>query len=234
MIKAYLIIFLSLALFLFNCGGEKSPVNQKHGSKNKDDITIYVVRHAQAYKNINPLPDLPPEKLDSLTPEGEKQAESLGNYLKDKSIKMLYSSPTGRTEQTAEIIKSALQLTNQVILDKSFASLKKGQTPEGETVTWSWRVAQWKNGEDPRPKDGESLADGQKRAIDKLEQIAQNGSVTSIIIVTHGDICSAILAFANGNTITSAHEENGVDTGSVSEIIISDGKWKTLTTNLMK
>lgn len=111
--------------------------------------------------------------------------------------------------------------------------MKKGQTPEGEPVTWSWRVAQWKNGQDSRPKDGESFEDGQKRAVKKLVQLAENKPAMAIVVVTHGDICSAVLAYANSSTITSAYKENRVDTGSLNEIIILDGEWKLLRMNLM-
>ncbi len=233
MLKTYIILLVLITSSIINCGGEKSPANQTRTSESKNVFRIYLVRHAQAYKNITPRPDMSPERLDSLTPEGEKQAAVLGDFLKDKSIGIIYSSPTGRTKQTAEGISRVIKISKSVVLDKSFASLRNGKTPEGEPVTWSWRVEQWKKGHDPRPNGGESLEDGQKRVVENLKQRAKEASDQAIVVVTHGDICSAILAYANSSTITSAYDVNRVDTGSVSEIIISEGEWKSLSMNLL-
>ena len=49
-------------------------------------LRVFVVRHAEAFKNLAESVDLPPEKLDSLTPKGIVQARALGVFLKEKSI----------------------------------------------------------------------------------------------------------------------------------------------------
>jgi len=36
--------------------------------------TVFIVRHAEAYKNVSHPPDMPKEKVDSLTPRGIEQA----------------------------------------------------------------------------------------------------------------------------------------------------------------
>jgi probable phosphoglycerate mutase len=227
----HFLIITSLISLMISCGGDKSPSHQDQNLEGEDFFTIYLVRHAQAYKNISPLPNLPPEKLDSLTPEGEKQADALGNYLIGRSITKIYTSPTGRTKQTAERISTILGKRNLVAADTSFVSLKKGKTTEGKKITWSWRVEQWDKGMDPRPIGGESMADGQKRAVNKLRQLHRQIPDSTIIVVTHGDIAAALLAYANGSAITSAYKQNAVETGSLSEIVVSGGKWKSIRSN---
>ena len=66
--------------------------------------TIYLVRHAEAEVNLNPLT---PSESDVLTENGLKQAQLVATRLKDFPIETIYTSKISRALRTAEVIGSA-------------------------------------------------------------------------------------------------------------------------------
>ena len=191
-------------------------------------LRIYIVRHGQAYRNVPHPGDTPEQKLDSLTPKGLAQAATAGKFLKAKGVVAVIASPTGRTRQTAEAITEALGLQEGYSQDAAFASLKAGKTPDGEPVSWAWRQEQWKAGYDPRPAGGESLADGTTRAVNAIAQLAKRYPGGTVAIVTHGEICAALLGRAEDTPMCERYELHDVPTGSVSEIVITNVGWYLL------
>jgi broad specificity phosphatase PhoE len=222
------VIFLAVCLLLGGCGQKVIHDRKNLVIEGNVILRVHIVRHAEAYKNVPHLPSTPKEKLDSLTPKGLMQAASIGKFLRDKGVVVVITSPTGRTRQTADAIGKALGLDKRYFEDKAFASLRKGKTPNGKPVSWSWRKKQWKAGHDPRPEGGESLADGAARAIGAINQLAKQYPGEAVTIVSHGDICAALLGQAESTSISKRHELHDVATGSVSEIIITDSGWYLL------
>ncbi len=221
-------IFLAVCLLLGGCGPKGIHDRKNRVVEGSVLLRVFIVRHAEAYKNVPHLPSTPEEKLDSLTPKGLMQAASIGTFLRDKGVVAVITSPTGRTRQTADAIGKALGLDKHYFEDKAFASLKKGKTPDGKPASWSWRRKQWKAGHDPRPEGGESLADGAARAIGAMNQLAKRYPGKAVAIVSHGDICAAVLGHAESTPISKRHAIHDVPTGSVSEIIITDSGWYLL------
>jgi broad specificity phosphatase PhoE len=158
------------------------------------DVTppqLCVVRHAEAYRNLNPPPpDLTAEQLDTLTPNGEDQARRLASVLPEP-VGLLWSSPTKRTRQTAELSG----------LDKSVALVPELRLLEGD-VSWDERVRHWQSDKDPRPDGGESLADGHARVLTLLERLrAELPEAHHAVVVTHGDIASLIIGELQGTSL---------------------------------
>jgi len=81
---------------------------------------------------------------------------------------------------------------------------------------------------DPRPDGGESLADGSARAVGAINQLTKKYIGKAVTIVTHGDMCAALLGQAENTPVSKRHELHDVATGSVSEIIITDSGWYLL------
>jgi probable phosphoglycerate mutase len=212
-------------LLLSGCGREAGRERTPPAVQGNALLRVYVVRHGQAYKNVPHPADTPAEKLDSLTPRGLAQAASAGKYLAKKGVVAVVASPTGRTRQTADAIGQAVGLAQHYSTDKAFASVTQGRTPDGEPVTWSWRQKQWAAGRDPRPAGGESLADGVARAVEAIERLEGKYPGGAVAIVSHGDICAALLGRAESTPITERYEKHQVPTGSVSEIVITDAGW---------
>src|SRR6266700_7514412 len=99
--------------------------------------TIYLIRHGEV-KNPDNIIYARLPKFD-LSANGKKQAEQAAEFLKDKHIEAIYSSPLERAKQTAEIIQKELDLPEIYFSDqilevrtsyegKKFSSLDKLQS----------------------------------------------------------------------------------------------------------
>lgn len=218
-------LFLLLAVTL-GCSGPEADHDWKgRPVPGKVILRAYVVRHAEAYKNTSHPPDMPDEQLDSLTPKGHGQAVALGELLEDKGVAAVIVSPTGRTRETGDAIGAVLGLDEHCVVDESFAPLSGGETAAGGPVSWAWRVEQWKTGRDPRPDGGESLTDGATRAAAAIEKLAREYPGKAVAIVTHGDICAALLGKAADTPIPERYEWHDVPGGSAGEILITEFGW---------
>ena len=199
-----LILSLFTAFTTAACGGSQAPRPTTDGAA-ATVAQLCVVRHAEAYKNLNPLPaSLSPEELDSLTEHGESQAIALRADL-PANVGAVWSSPTNRTQQTAGL----LGLDLEVVVDGDLRSLH-GSMP------WDDRVAAWAAGDDPRPDDGENLADGAERARDlvqRLRDAVQPGA--SAVVVTHGDISTVIVGELRGTPLLDRPTVDAVATGEM-------------------
>lgn len=204
-----------------------APVSGPQTRGGPDVFTLFVVRHAEAYQNLPFDSDMPREKQDSLTPDGVAEAKKAGEYLKDRHIASVVASPTGRTRQTARIISEGVGLGGVLYENPAFKSMEKGKTPDGKTVTWSWREEQWKAGYDPRPQGGESLQDATARAVRGVETLVKKHPGKAVVVVTHSDICAGLAGHAKSTPYHERYEKHGVDLGGAIEIKIEpQGVWK--------
>ena len=172
---------------------------------NEAHATICVVRHAEAFKNLDPRPEMSAEQLDSLTPAGEAQALALVDVLpRIDASTWVASSPTGRTQATAALLAPDAE----IIVDVRLRSL------DG-TMSWDDRVAAWSAGQDPRPADGESLADGQARVLALLDDVRAETSGDGVaVIVTHGDIAALVLGELRGTALLRRPTTDTLSTGT--------------------
>lgn len=69
------------------------------------------------------------------------------------------------------------------------------------------------------------MSDGEIRARGALEKLVERFAGKAIAIVSHGDICAALLGFARNSPISNRYAAHQVPTGSVSEFIITDAGW---------
>src|SRR5262245_11701842 len=69
---------------------------------------VYLVRHGQAFSNLDPEPDLPPDQLDRLTPLGHEQAAETGRALASRKPVLILTSPVRRARETADEIRQAV------------------------------------------------------------------------------------------------------------------------------
>jgi probable phosphoglycerate mutase len=220
----YVFIVL-LVIFASGCQSNDIPVDTNPVVRGNVLLKVYLVRHAESKKNVVHLPGTPEEQLDTLTTKGREQAAAIGNFLKDKNIVAIQSSPTGRTRETAQAMSEILGLSEGFGVEEAFSSLRGGKGPDGNPVSWAWREKQWALGKDPRPEGGESLSDGEIRARGALEMLAEKFAGKAVAIVSHGDMCAALLGFAQNTSIPNRYATHQVPTGSVSEFILTDTRW---------
>ena len=181
-------------------------------------LRVYVVRHAQAWKNVPPSARphaMSDDELDALTPAGLARATALGHELAGKGIAAVYTSPARRAQQTAQAIATALGL-GPPIVDEALRTLDTGR--DAEAGSGMARTKSWKAGRDPRPAGGESLADGNARATAALKAIAAQRPGEAIAVVTHGEIASSLITRGAGQDLLANYFENFPEEGTAHEI----------------
>lgn len=144
-------------------------------------MKLLIVRHGQTESNVEHIWQGQTDGV--LTALGELQAIKTGEYLKDKKINFVYSSPLGRAKKTCELICNELNLgfkENVLLMEVYLGSL------EGSKVVVDW---------DNPPKDVELFPDLMKRAKSFLEFILKNhSSEDNVLIVSHGGLIQALLS----------------------------------------
>ena len=159
-------------------------------------VRVYLVRHGQAFSNLTPLPDLPPDQLDRLTPLGHEQARKAGVALKDRGIAWIVTSPKGRASETADEIAAVLGIPVRV--DPRLRSLEIGKGEDGKSLKWDQRLAVWKAGRDPEPKAGESLQQLGNRVLEAIASARQDLAGKSVVFVSHGEVMQNLVGILQG------------------------------------
>ena len=183
-------------------------------------LRVFVVRHAQAWKNVpsqqRPRP-MSADELDALTPKGLARAEALGKELAGRDVVAVYASPARRAQQTAAAIAQSLGL-GAPIVSESFRTLDSGS--DERLASGSARMKNWTAGRDPRPEGGESLADGYARAASAVAELATKHAGHAVVVVTHGEIASSLLTKAAGQELLTGYFQHFPDEGSIHPLVI--------------
>lgn len=140
---------------------------------------LILLRHGQTTANAQAL--LQGHMNLPLDPEGERQAQRSGEYLRAAfPDALVISSPLTRAHQTA------LAVSNDVVIDERFIELDYGQW-DGIALTdvdaQSW--ADWRADPGFRPPGGETLVELDARVRPALEDIAERAQHGHVIVVSH-------------------------------------------------
>jgi len=190
------------------------------GASPAPTLRVFVVRHAQAWKNVpsmlRPRP-MSADELDALTPKGLERAEALGKELAGRDVVAVYASPARRAQQTAAAIAQSLGLRAPIV-SESFRTLDSGS--DERLASGSVRMKNWTAGRDPRPEGGESLADGYARAASAVAELATRHAGHAVVVVTHGEIASSLLTKAAGQELLTGYFQHFPDEGSIHPLVI--------------
>ncbi|MCX8117394.1 MAG: histidine phosphatase family protein [Desulfobacterota bacterium] len=156
--------------------------------------SIYLVRHGQTAWNREEIfrgrTDVP------LDETGLKQAELAGQYLSQRKVDAIYSSPLQRAIQTAEKIARFHGLEVHPLkglIDMSFGSWEGHAHQEiKETDPETYR--RWR--EEPhlaRLPGGETLDQVRERAMAALEEVIQRHPGESLVLVSHRVVNKVLL-----------------------------------------
>src|SRR5512145_97925 len=77
-------------------------------------LRVYVVRHGQAFTNLTPPPEMTPEQLDRLTELGHAQSRASADALRGRAVSLIVTSPRGRTQDTATVLRAILEVPVRV------------------------------------------------------------------------------------------------------------------------
>ncbi len=156
-------------------------------------MKIYVIRHGETQWNKEEV--FRGRKDILLNETGQKQAEMVGLYLRDKGITRIVSSPLGRAVQTAE----AISRTTGVPIERmeEFTDINfgiwEGLTLQKVEESYPADLAVWKTSPERfRVNGGETLATVRERIEDGLLKTA-HVEEGSIAVVTHRVICKLLV-----------------------------------------
>ena len=178
---------------------------------------IYLVRHGQTKWNKGGVfrghKDIP---LDN---KGFKQAKQVAEYLKNKQIKKIFSSPLSRATQTAEVIANKTGVNIEI--KENFIDLNFGKW-EGHEIDWvanndPHNYHLYKN--EPEKAifpDGESLTNCLERSYRAFYNLVEEYQ-DDIIIVTHRVIIKLLLIGVLGLSL-NAFWQLHIDTCSTTEL----------------
>ncbi|WNF24888.1 histidine phosphatase family protein [Mesobacillus jeotgali] len=165
-------------------------------------IKLYIARHGETSWNT--------EKrmqgwLDSdLTDYGIKNAESLGVRLKEIEFEVIYSSPSGRTKSTAELVIGGREIP--IIFDNQLREMNLGSW-EGQTLdtikeTNPIEIDHFWNAPDLFvPVGGESFIEVRERALEILRRIKNDHKSGNILVVTHTVMIKALFTVFKDSSI---------------------------------
>jgi len=155
-----------------------------------------------------------------LNDRGQKQAQALGEALKDIPIKAIYSSPLERAMETAEPIASArkMQIIQEHDLIESNIGKWQGKSIKALRLTKIWKIVQSSPSRFRFP-DGESFPEMQTRIASALERIIEkhNKPQDIVVVVFHADPIKLAVSHFLGLPLDN-FQRVSCDTGSLTAI----------------
>ena len=145
---------------------------------------VYFVRHAKPDFNIKD------ELLRPLNKEGISDSKKVTEFLKDKNITKIYSSPYKRSIDTINDFASSVNMDISLIEDFRERKISNEWIEDFN----GFAKMQW-NDFNYRLEDGESLKEVQDRNIRELHKILNENNNENIVIGTHGTALSTILNY---------------------------------------
>lgn len=159
-------------------------------------IEIIIIRHGETAWNAA---DIFRGRVNiGLSENGLKQAELLADYLSQRKIKAIYSSPLPRAIQTAEVVARRQRLNAQTmheLTDLDFGEWE-GVSRQEVKIKYKQIYDVWLERPDlAKIPGGESLAEARKRALSALEKIMVQNKEGTVVIITHR-VITKVLACA--------------------------------------
>ena len=188
----------------WGCSHKQDDANAKDNEANNDaagssGLQLILVRHAEAYRNLPDRQSVPGSKLDTLTPRGIKQAEAVGQALKESEAQVatVLTAPTGRASQTAALLMETMGLEGEPVIDPAVDACQAGETN----------------------------ADQSARIMGAIERLEQRYEGETVVIVTHQHLIHCALDRAVRNEKDDAGEFFECPPGSMTILHISEDAW---------
>ncbi|QHI70412.1 histidine phosphatase family protein [Tichowtungia aerotolerans] len=183
--------------------------------------TIYLIRHGQTEWNVERRMQ---GRADSpLTLQGVEAAERLAPKI--PPVSAVYSSPSGRTMQTARILFGSREV---VVCDDRLLEINLGD--------WEGRLQADLDLEDPEQhpnfwkaphlfkKEGaETFSDVAGRAAGFLDEISGRHAGQSVAVVSHTTVIRSMLFSVEPRDLSGFWRPPAVYPASISEVVIVDG-----------
>jgi isoleucyl-tRNA synthetase len=158
----------------------------------------YVMRHGEAWSNVNNILDKGTNKDNHLTEKGVSQATDTAQSLKDKEVDMIIASPVLRGKETAEIVASILgvPLTFDDRLAEYDMGIFDGKGRDEYFASLNGAFVAYKT----RVEGGETHEEMMHRSLAALYEMEKKYEGKTILLVTHGG--PARMLFAGAQLVT--------------------------------
>lgn len=140
---------------------------------------FYIVRHGE----IEWMPGDP-----GLTEKGQKQAAAVGEYLKEKGIERVYTSPLRRAVETGQIISGKLV---EAVVQSDVRLHERMNWGDVSDQNWEEFDAEWDRATIDRdyvPLGGYSARQAAANMAEFLQENASQYPTAALAVVTHGGI----------------------------------------------
>jgi len=167
--------------------------------------TFYLVRHGTSVANERRIYSSIIEQDIGLSELGKKQALGIGEFLENKEIGIIYSSPFKRAIQTSEVIskKTGCGIKITYALREMNCGKWEGHTEMQiqEKFKNAWKGWHYDPQNNPIP-EGESLMEVQARVLPVFNKIIKESKGKNSVVVTHYCVfnvllCSLVSSLAN-------------------------------------
>jgi broad specificity phosphatase PhoE len=202
-----------------------------------DMLTLYLTRHGETEWNVQKR--MQGWQDSPLTEKGRKDAVLLGKRLESVELDAIYTSTSGRTVETAELIRGERLIP--MYHHENLREINLGDW-EGKThdeITEFDPIAYehfWNKPHLYLPERGERFIDVQTRALNVIQDIVNRHPSGNVLVVTHGVVLKTLIAyfknmplaelwtppFMHGTSLTIVQAANGtfelVTVGDVSHL----------------
>jgi len=190
-------------------------------------IKLYITRHGETIWNTEKR--MQGWQDSNLTEKGKKNAESLGERLKDIEFEAIYSSPSGRTKNTTELVKGDREIP--IIFDDQLREMNlgnfEGQTMDSIRETNPIEIDRfWNAPELFVPVGGETFIDVRERALKILGRIKNNHLTGNILIVTHSVMIKTLFSIFNHSPIEKLWDPPFIHDTSLTIVEMNDDEYK--------
>jgi broad specificity phosphatase PhoE len=156
-------------------------------------LYLYVIRHGETEWNKEKRSQ---GRLDSsLTVKGKEDARLLGSRLQDTEFKQIISSPSGRTLETARLVRGEREislLTDERLMEIDLGEWQGKTEEEIKTLYSDEFHSYWNEPESYTSVGGETFVQVQQRLGDFLKNLEKTGTNGNVLIVTHGVVIKTL------------------------------------------
>ncbi|OLF16761.1 histidine phosphatase family protein [Actinophytocola xanthii] len=160
-----------------------------------------------------------------LAPEGEREAELVGDRLAVEPVDALYVTSLRRTQQTAAPLAKRLGLTPRVEPDLREVLLGEWEgglfrirvAQRHEYAVRMWETQRWDA--IPGAESTEDLAARVRAAVGRIASAHPDGRVVAF---THGGVIGQIVAMATGSEPFAFVD---ADNASITQLVVTDDRW---------
>ncbi|CAM3814080.1 histidine phosphatase family protein [Mesobacillus thioparans] len=165
-------------------------------------LNLYVIRHGETEWNKEKRSQ---GRLDSsLTDKGKEDARLLGARLHDTEFKQIISSPSGRTLETAKLIRGEREiplLTDERLMEIDLGEWQGKTEDEIKTIYPDEFHTYWNEPDIYTSIGGETFLQVQQRLVDFLEDLEKTVTNGNVLIVTHGVVIKTLYLLCHNSTL---------------------------------